>query len=102
MPVNITPIIETIMYCPILNLPTTYLGLPLTIRRPPKESYTPLITTIQKTQEGWVGAHLSQAGRVVLTNTILNVMPLNYMQVFLLPTWVIKTLTKITRRFLWR
>jgi Reverse transcriptase (RNA-dependent DNA polymerase) len=75
IPGDITPIIETIMHCPKLTLPTTYLGLPLTIHRPSREAYTPLITAVQRRQQGWAGKHLSPAGRVVLTNTVLNVRP---------------------------
>jgi hypothetical protein len=39
---------------------------------------------------------------MILTNSVLNVVPLHYMQAFILPKWVIKQITKTTRRFLWR
>jgi hypothetical protein len=41
-------------------------------------------------------------GRATLTNSVLNVAPLHYMQAFILPRWIILTIVKITRRFLWR
>jgi hypothetical protein len=41
-------------------------------------------------------------GRWVLANSVLNAIPLHYMQTFLLPKWVLWQLTQITRRFLWR
>jgi hypothetical protein len=41
---DITPIIDSIMRCPHLNLPTVYLGLPLTIQKPTKIAYLPLFS----------------------------------------------------------
>jgi hypothetical protein len=49
-----------------------------------------------------VGKHLFSAGRAFMVNAVLNTMPLHYMQGFMLPKWIIKTLTKIIRKFLWR
>jgi hypothetical protein len=37
-----------------------------------------------------------------LANSVLNAVPLHYMQAFVLPKWVIKQITNTTRRFLWR
>jgi hypothetical protein len=41
-------------------------------------------------------------GRTILTNYVLNAIPMHYMQDLLLPKWVIKEITQITPRFLWR
>jgi hypothetical protein len=38
----------------------------------------------------------------VLTNVVLNVLTLHYMQAFLLPDWVLKAIQKSIRRYLWR
>jgi hypothetical protein len=45
---------------------------------------------------------MSPASRVMLTSTVLNALPLHYMQAFLLPSCVIENLTKINQHFLWK
>jgi hypothetical protein len=101
-PQDISVIIEPLMQCPQLSLPTTYLRLPLTIKKPPKEAYLPLISCVQHRYDEWAGKQLFPAGRLILTKSVLNAMPLHYMQAFLLPAWVTKIITQITRRFLWK
>jgi hypothetical protein len=94
--------LTSLLKCNLLTTPIQYLGLPLTIKKPPKSAYLPLITSIQRRYEGWKGKNLSMVGQTVLTNSVLNDIPLHYMQAFHLPKWVIQMRTKITRRFLWR
>jgi Reverse transcriptase (RNA-dependent DNA polymerase) len=101
IPPDMSSIITTAMQCPRLTLPTQYLDLPLTIRRP-KEAYLPLILKVLQRYEGWAGKYLSPAGRAILVNAVLNAMPLHYMQAFMLPKWVLNTIIKIICRFLWR
>jgi zinc-binding in reverse transcriptase len=82
--------------------PIQYLGLPLTIKKPSKIAFLPLITNIQNRFEGYKGRNLSMAGRAILTNSTFNAAPLHYIQAFFLPKWFVHRITKITRRFLWR
>jgi hypothetical protein len=82
---DIYPIIEPIIQCSRLSLLTTYLGLPLTIKNPPKEVYMSLVSNVQHRYDGWAGKQLSPVGRLTLTKSVLNAMPLHYMQAFLLP-----------------
>jgi Reverse transcriptase (RNA-dependent DNA polymerase) len=102
IPPDLIPTVTSLINCEPLTLPIQYLGLPLTINTPPKSAYLPLITSVQRRCEGLKGKNLSMAGRAVLTNSVLNVVPLHYMQALLLPKWVTKQFTKITKRFLWR
>jgi zinc-binding in reverse transcriptase len=78
------------------------LGLPLTLKKPPKSAYLPLINNVQNRFEGFEGKYLTRAGRTVLFNSVLNAIPLHYMQAFLLPKWVINRINRITRRFIWK
>jgi hypothetical protein len=59
IPQDISVIIESLMQCPQLSLPTTYLGLPLIIKKPPKEAYLPLVSCVQHRYDGWAGKQLS-------------------------------------------
>jgi hypothetical protein len=102
IPQDIYAILEPIIQCPRLNLPTTYLGLSLSINKPPKEEYLPLVSNVQHRYDGRAGKQLSPAGRLILSKSVLNAMTLHYMQAFLMPAWIIRTIEQITRRFLWK
>jgi zinc-binding in reverse transcriptase len=83
-------------------MPIKYFGLPLTILKPPKSAFIPLITSVQKRCKGWPNGRLLVSGGHVLSDSVLNALPLHYMQVFILPSRVIAKIQKITRRYLWR
>ncbi|KAJ4762686.1 RNA-directed DNA polymerase (Reverse transcriptase) [Rhynchospora pubera] len=82
-------------------LPMLYLGLPLTIGRPDRSCYQPLITKIQQRLQGWKSKLLSRAGRLTLVSSVLTAIPTYFMSVFLLPKWLIKSVDKERSRFLW-
>jgi hypothetical protein len=94
--------IASILQCQPFSLPLSYLGLPLTIKRPSIDTFQPLVSTVQNRLQGWKGKPLSMAGRLVLLNAVINALLIYYMQVFLLPTSIIDQVTRITRIFLWR
>jgi Reverse transcriptase (RNA-dependent DNA polymerase) len=85
IPQHLTPSLASLIMCGQLSTPIQYLGLPLTVKKPPKSAYLPLINNVQKRYKGFRGKHLSRVGRTVLANTVLNAIPLHYMQTFLLP-----------------
>lgn len=65
------PITLTIPGCPRGSFPINYLGLPLTIKRPKKIDYLPLITCTQNRLAGWKAHLLSIYGRRVLVSYVL-------------------------------
>jgi hypothetical protein len=100
IPEALLPITKSLLCCQQLSTPIQYLGFPLTIRKPPRSAFLPLINNVQARCHDFANNRLSVAGRVVLTNSILNALPLHYMQTFLLPKWVTKTIQSITRIYL--
>lgn len=102
IPHNLLPVIDQILHCSRVSFPLKYLGLPLSIRRLKKQHFMTLINMVHYRLAGWKGGFLSLAGRKILINSVINAMPMYYMQAFLLPTWVIKSIEKIKRSFLWR
>jgi Reverse transcriptase (RNA-dependent DNA polymerase)/zinc-binding in reverse transcriptase len=106
LPISLSPqhaqTIASILQCQPFSLPLSYLGLPLTIKRPSINTFQPLVSTVQNRLQGWKGKPLSMAGRLVLLNAVINALLIYYMQVFLLPTSIIDQVTRITRIFLWR
>jgi hypothetical protein len=78
IPVALLPLIQTILRCHQLSLPIQYLRLPLTIHKPPRDAYLTLIAEVQRRYESWSNGHLSIVGRSVLTDVVLNVLPLTH------------------------
>lgn len=105
IPINIIeeriPIISAVLGCSLSQFPINYLGLPLTIKRPTKALYMPLIEKLESKFEGWKGRLISRGGHLQLVNSVLSAIPIYFMSSFLLPKWVIKRLDRIRRRFLW-
>jgi hypothetical protein len=102
IPLDLVHTVASLLKFNPLTFPIQYLGLPLTINKPPKSAYLPLLANVQRRCEGFKGKNLSMAGRLILANSILNAVPLHYMQAFILPKCIIKQITNTTRRFLWR
>jgi ribosomal protein L34 len=102
IPQHLIPTLASLIRCGQLSTLIQYLGLPLTVKKPPKPAYLPLINNVQKRYKGFRAKYLTRAGRTVLANSVLNAIPLHYMQAFLLPKWVINRINRITRHFIWR
>ncbi|KAL2924062.1 hypothetical protein RDABS01_015553, partial [Bienertia sinuspersici] len=79
----------------------TYLGYPLTDRRPTKAQLEPIISRIQKKLALWKSAHLSKAGRTVLISSTLSAIPIYSMQCLALPVSCLDRIEKIMRDFFW-
>ena len=89
------------MGCAKGQFPTPYLGLPLTILKPAKEQFMPLVERIEKKLGGWKGKFISKGGRLQLVKSVLSSIPIYHMMCFRLPQWVIMRIDKVRRQFLW-
>ncbi|KAJ4734117.1 RNA-directed DNA polymerase (reverse transcriptase)-related family protein [Rhynchospora pubera] len=83
------------------SLPMDYLGLPLTLGRPDKSCFIPLLQKIETRLQGWKNCYLSRAGRVTLASSVLSAIPSYFMYVFLLPRWLTEAIDKARKRFIW-
>lgn len=105
IPINIQPQtihrISAILGYRSSQFPITYLGLPLTLKKPHRALYLPLIEKIESKLEGWKSKFISRGGRLQLMNSVLSSVPIYFMSSFMLPQWVIDRLDKIRRDFLW-
>ncbi|KAJ3705206.1 hypothetical protein LUZ61_008911 [Rhynchospora tenuis] len=93
--------VRRVLQVDVSTFPLSYLGLPLTLRRPDRLTFQNLIYKVQQKLEGWKSALLSRAWRVVLASTVLSAIPIYFMSVFKLPMWVIKELDRLRRNFIW-
>jgi hypothetical protein len=102
IPRDVHSTITRLLGCTQGTFPMRYLGLPLSIKRPNKADYLPVLQKIQARLAGGQNTTLSLAGRKVLVNSVINALPLHYMQVFLLPQWLIKHIERTKRAFFWK
>ena len=105
IPINVSEIhldwIRAIIGCKQSDFPTTYLGMPLTIRMPTKELFFPLVERIEKRLTGWQTRMISRAGRLQLVQSVMSSIPIYHMMCFKLPKWVIYRIDKARRVCLW-
>lgn len=105
IPLNVSAIdqpgIRAVMGCKQTTFPVTYLGMPLTLKRPNRQLFVPLIERIEKRLTGWQSKMLSRGGRLELVQIVLSSVPVYYMICFKIPKWVLSRIDRARRRFLW-
>lgn len=82
-------------------MPITYLGIPISGRRPRRHDWECVILKVRKRLSTWKGRFLSLGGRLTLVNSVLSVLPTYWLSIFRIPAWVIKKIDQIRRDFLW-
>jgi hypothetical protein len=104
-PINLPPekmeILSRTLNCQIGEMPFTYLGLPLGLAKPRKQHFLPLIQRIEK-RLSCSSNFLSQAGRLVLVNSVFSALPTFFMCTLKIPKTIIKQIDIFRRNCLWR
>lgn len=95
-------IIEETTDCAIKDFPSTYLGLPLTIRKPAKAELHPLIDKVADSLPGWKASLMTRVGRLTMVRTVFTAIPIYQMIALDLPKWVIRLLISEEGGFLWK
>ncbi|KAH9319158.1 hypothetical protein KI387_020927 [Taxus chinensis] len=93
--------IADIFGCIIVDLPASYLGIPLFQGRQSKNLWNPVIERYQKKLAAWKGALLSQASKLQLVKATLQNLPTYFMSLLKIPSSVREVVEKIQRKFLW-
>jgi hypothetical protein len=96
----VAPVIEQ-LGCPIVDMPFTYLGIPLTIRRPTAAQMQPLIDRIAGRLPTWKAGLMAKSGRLALVKSVLSAIPVHQLLVYSPPKKTLKQIEKIERGFLW-
>jgi len=90
-----------LLECQIVQLPLTYLGVPLGANMRKIASWQPVIEKIQLKLSSWKAKCLSRPGKLVLIKSVLNSLPVCYLSLFKMPKGVAKEIIKLQRNFLW-
>ncbi|KAK1606249.1 hypothetical protein QYE76_029922 [Lolium multiflorum] len=86
--------------CQIAELPCTYLGLPLSVKRLTRAQLQPAIDKILNKMASW-NTISSAAGRLTLLLSVVYAMPIFQILAVHPPAWFIKRIDKAARGFLW-
>ena len=79
-----------------------YLRFPLSIKKLKKSDLFPFIDKIADQLPSWKATLINQAGRATLVKAVLITIPIYHLIAMQCPKWVIKTINKIKRGFLWK
>jgi hypothetical protein len=94
-------ILSQTLNCQIGKMPFIYLGLRLGLAKPRKQHFLPLIQRIEK-RLSCSSNFLSQAGRLVLVNSVFSALPTFFMCTLKIPKTIIKQIDIFRRNCLWR
>lgn len=83
------------------TLSVRYLGLPLLTNRLTVNDYVPLIKIIRTRIISWTAKHLSFAGRLQLTSSVIHSLTNFWISAFILPKGCIHEIDKLCSAFLW-
>jgi hypothetical protein len=81
------------------TFPFRYLGVPLSPQRLLASQHSPLLHKLETTIQGWVGKHLTYAGRLELVKSVLYGMVQFWASIFPMPRVVIRHITCICQNF---
>ena len=87
--------------CQSADLPITYLGIPLTTRRPSAAQMQPLVDAVAGRLPTWKAWLMNKAGRLALVKSVPSAIPTHQMLALAPPKKTLKQLEKIQRGFLW-
>lgn len=77
--------LASIIGCPVVSLPISYLGLPLGASSSSKSIWNPVLKRTAKKLASWKGNFLPKGGKLVLIKSILSSLPLYFLFFVLCP-----------------
>uniref|UniRef100_A0A8R7R6Y0 Reverse transcriptase domain-containing protein n=1 Tax=Triticum urartu TaxID=4572 RepID=A0A8R7R6Y0_TRIUA len=93
---DVAPIIDA-LGCPIVDLPITYLGIPLAIKRPSAALLQPVVDKTAGMLPTWKARLMNKAGRLAFVQAGLSAIPIHQLLALAPPKRIIKALEKIQR-----
>ncbi|VFQ96180.1 unnamed protein product [Cuscuta campestris] len=93
--------LEQLLTMPHRKLPFSYVGSPIHSGITRKHHCTLLISSFDKKLNGWYQKNLDQAGRLILINHVLNIIPNYFLAANTVPKSIINLLHQKMARFWW-
>jgi hypothetical protein len=87
--------------CPIVELPISYLGIPLTIHKPTAAQLQPLMERMAGKLPTWKTRLMQQLGRLALIKAVLAAIPIHQLLALAPSKKILKQLERVERGFLW-
>ena len=87
--------------CPVPTLPITYLGIPMSTRRPSAAQLQPMVDAVAARLPTWKAWLMTKTGRLALVKSVLSAIPVHQLLAFAPPKKTLKQIEKIQRGFLW-
>jgi hypothetical protein len=81
--------------CQVVEFPLSYLGIPLTIRRPTTAQLQPLVDKMAGKLPCWKSMLMQKPGRLALVKSVLGAIPLHQLLVLTPPKKILKRMEKI-------
>ena len=97
---NIVQLAEELA-CRVGTLPSTYLGLPLSLRQNSSRAWEGIEDKFKRRLSAWKRQYISKGRRLTLINSTLSNLPTYLLSLFRMPKSVKGKLEKIQRDFLW-
>eukprot|EP00253_Pinus_taeda_P024648 PITA_24648 len=83
------------------NLPSRYLGAPLSDKLWQKSHWEKILDNLKKRCQHWTHRALNLAGRLVLTKAVLQAIPQYFLSIIPAPQGILQQIRSIQRTFLW-
>ncbi|XP_073357925.1 uncharacterized protein [Aegilops tauschii subsp. strangulata] len=90
-----------ILDCRVAQFPTTYLGIPLAIRKPTAAALLPLIDKLSRKLSTWRGSMVSRGERLAFVRHVLSAMPMHILMAFALNKNILAQVNRIIHGFCW-
>lgn len=104
-PIQCTPadraMITANIACPLQDFPTTYLGLPMSIRKVSTNALQPIIDKLERRLSPWWASMMSRGDRLALCRHVLSAMPVHIMLAMAINPPILKQINRLIRSFLW-
>ncbi|AQK53266.1 uncharacterized protein [Zea mays] len=91
-----------ILQCTSSSFPCTYLGLPILDKKLRKSDLMIWVEKVADRLPNWKARLLSLAGRTAMVRFVLSAIPIYLLIAMKIPKWVINSIDKIQRGFIWK
>jgi hypothetical protein len=91
-----------LLHCNSASFPRSYLGLPISDKKLGRIDLMNWVEKIADRLPNWKARLLNLAGRTTMVRFVLSAIPIYLLIAMNIPKWVIKSIDKIRRGFLWK